>query len=508
MSTGGSLLKGSIFRTVDLVVLVGASFILTPYLVHSLGDRIYGFWTIVGSLMGYYGLLDFGLSSAAARYLSQAMGKEDAGELDRVASTAWLLFCAMGGLILAVTAVSVAACPRFVSATSDVALFQELLVIMGAATAASFVAKTYLGMLTAGIRYDLIAAVSIARTLACNVGIYFCLRAGRGLIAVAVATLVVGLLHCAALYAAFRSRFPRVRLSLRVADAARVRSMLGYGSKTLVCQLGDILRFRLDTVLIASLLSASLVTPYAVGTRLIEGFAQLVLSSVGMMLPVFSQYEGRGDYEAIRSALLKVTRLSTILTVFVGASLIFYGRAFILRWMGPGFDSAYVVAAILGAGFMLDLPQSPGIQLLYGLSKQEVYAYLSVAEGVANLILSLLFLKRWGIYGVALGTTVEFAVFKLFIQPVYICRAVGLPVRAYLLDAILLTTLKTAAPLALFFFVVHRFVAPSYSDLAACVAAQTALFAPAAYFLIMGRPERQAVGNALRALGTPAPAGG
>jgi O-antigen/teichoic acid export membrane protein len=180
--------------------------------------------------------------------------------------------------------------------------------------------------------------------------------------------------------------------------------------------------------------------------------------------------------------------------------VIFYGRAFIRRWMGPGYDNAYWISVIMSASVIIDLPQSPGIQLLYGLSKHKVYAVLNIWEGVANVALSILFLRWWGVYGVALGTLAEMAFFKLLIQPVYICRAAGLPVRAYLGEAILVTLLKTAAPLALYFLLIGRLVTPSYGSLALAVAAQTVLFAPGAYYFILGEPERDVIARAVRGL--------
>lgn len=504
MSTGAHLLRGSLFRTLDLLALVGASFILTPYLVHSLGSRIYGFWMIVGSLMGYYGVMEFGMSTAASRYMAQALGQGDSRALDTVASTALLMFCGVAVLALLVTALGVAACPYVVKDASDSAMFQRLLVIMGVATAATFVSRTFMSILASGIRYDLIAVISIARTLAVNVGIYAVLRARLGIVAVALTTMAVGLLQCAGLYAASRAQFPKLNLSPWLATKAMRRELVSYSSKSFACHLGDLLRFRMDSLIIAGFLGASLVTPYAIGGRLVEGFSSLVLGSVGMMLPVFSRYHGRGDFDGMRDSLIKVTKLSTMLTVFVGASLLFYGRAFIERWMGPGFEASYIVAAILTVGYLLDLPQSPGIQLLYGLSKQEVYAVLNFCEGILAVVLSLLFLKRWGIYGVAVGIASAFGLFKLLIQPFYVCRAVGVTARVYLFESIIAPLVKTAVPLGLFFFAIRRLVAPSYAVLAGCGALQAALFAPFAYFLIMGPPERQAVTGALRAMGLSA----
>jgi hypothetical protein len=161
--------------------------------------------------------------------------------------------------------------------------------------------------------------------------------------------------------------------------------------------------------------------------------------------------------------------------------------------MGPGFESSYVVTVILCIGFILHLPQSPGVQLLTGLSKHGSYALLSAFEGLVNLALSLILLKYYGMYGVALGSAVEMIFFKLLVQPFYICRVVQLPVRTYLVNVILGTLAKTALPLGCYFFLIRGLVLPDYGRLVACVAVQTMIFIPAAYCFILGADEKRII---------------
>jgi O-antigen/teichoic acid export membrane protein len=497
VSNAARLLRGSFFRNADLCIGLGVAFLITPFIVSSLGNRMYGVWTLVGVFVGYYGLMDFGLASAASRYLSQSLGKGDLDELNETASTTLFLFSLIGLLVMLIAVICAWACPYFTADPADGVMFRRLMLLIGAGTAIGFPMRVYSGVLTSYIRFDLLAYISIARAILSNAVIYYALSRGGGIMTAALVSVVSGVLANTACWAVCRIWCPQVKITLFRYDPKKVRLMFVYGGKTFACQFGDILRFRLDSAVIAGFLNVGLLTPYSIGVRLVDGFSQLVLNSAGMMVPVFSQYEGRGDYDAIRSALLKVTRFSSLLSAFVGFSVIFYGHAFIRRWMGPGFDSSAVVAAILTVGFILQLPQSPGIQLLYALSKHEYYAWLNACEGLLNLALSLFFLKHYGMYGVALGTTVEMIIFKLLVNPFFICRVIRLPVRQYLLDVILGTLVKSAVPLGIYFYLIRDLVLPEYGRLAACVAAQTLVFAPAAYFFIISKSERQFLSRVL-----------
>ena len=497
MSTARTLIRGSLFRNLDLFVLLAATFLITPFIVHSLGDRMYGFWTLLGTFIGYYGLLDFGLSTAAARYISQSLGKGDIKELNNVANTAFFLFSLIGLAALLVAALSALVLPLFIRDPFEIALFRNLILILGAATAIGFPFKVYGGVMTSYVRYDSIAYISIVRTIASNAAIYFVLRKGGGIMAIAAISAAASLLQCAASYSVCKAQFPHVEIVCFRFDRAKIRAMFDYSWKSFVCQVGDLFRFQIDSLVIAAFLNVSLVTPYVIGARLVTGFGQLMGSSIGVMMPVFSQYEGRGDYDAIRSALLKVTTLSALLCAFVGFSVIFYAKAFILRWMGPGFGSSRGVAVILCAGSIMGLAELPGVHLLYGLSKNNYLAVLNTCEAVLNVALSLIFLKYYGMYGVALGSTVETLLFTLFIQPIYICRAARLPVRLYLFDKIIVTLLKAAIPLGIYFYLIRNLVIPDYARLCACVALQALLFIPAAYFFIISESERQFIKDTL-----------
>ena len=56
-----------------------------PFLVHGLGDRMYGYWALVGAVLGYYGILDLGISPAVSFQLAKAIGEGDSESPNRAA---------------------------------------------------------------------------------------------------------------------------------------------------------------------------------------------------------------------------------------------------------------------------------------------------------------------------------------------------------------------------------------------------------------------------------------
>ena len=67
-------------------------FVLTPLMVHLLGDGNYGLWVTVFSLTGYFGLFDQGIRPSLVRYVSRDHARADHEGLSRTVSSALALY--------------------------------------------------------------------------------------------------------------------------------------------------------------------------------------------------------------------------------------------------------------------------------------------------------------------------------------------------------------------------------------------------------------------------------
>ena len=498
MTTTDTLFRGSLFRSVDFLLTLVVTLLTTPFIVHSLGDRYYGSWTLIGTFIGYYGLLDFGFSSALTRYVSQALGRHDHHSMNATASTAFVLFGAISVVALLLTAGVVAACPLFISEPREVGLFRQILLLMGVTVAVGFPFRVFSGILASFLRYDALALISIGRVVGANALVYLFLSAGGGIFALVIINCLASLGEYVSSYVIARTNVPTVTVRLRYFERARVRDLLSYSLKSFVIQIADVLRFRVDVFVIAVFLNVSLITYYSLGSRLIDYFGSCLISMVGFTAPLFSQYEARGDSETLRRRFLDLTLLSTTFSVFIGLSIIFYGKQFIQRWMGPGFEGSYYVAVILGVPATIALTQTPGIQLLYGLSKHHYFAISNASEGLLNLVLSIVLVQYYGMYGVALGTALEMIVFKLVVQPWLICRSIDLPLRKYLFDTIGVTGAKVCVPLVIYFLLVARYIRPDYFNLLIISALQTLFLIPVVYLCVLNDELKYRIKSVLR----------
>lgn len=99
--------------------------------------------------------------------------------------------------------------------------------------------------------------------------------------------------------------------------------------------------------------------------------------------------------------------------------------------------------------------------IVYGMEKHKRVAQWAIAEGAANLILSIILVRRIGIYGVAWGSAIPSIIIELLLWPGYISRLVQIPVRTYLWQtwvrsALVVTPFATACALAERYWPAHN----------------------------------------------------
>ncbi len=471
-----ALTKGSILRIAEFFANAVVGLAMMPFIIHSLGDRMYGLWMIVGSFLGFYGMFDFGLASAVQRYISRAVGNKDHEEINKVMNTSLFLFTAIGVVTLLITAIIVIFVTFFSKNISEINIFRQVIIILGLSIATGFPMRVFSAILLSNLRYDIYTFVEMAKLLVRTVLAVIFLKAGYGILALALITFGVEFAGYIFRFILVKVMFKYIILSRTLIDKARIKPLFKYSIVTFSIQISDRLRSSVDNFVIAAFLGLNFVTPYAIAFNLKQYLGKFITSAMDLTMPVFSQYEAKGDYKSIREKFMFITKLSSYLSILVGGTLIIFGKAFIARWVGEKYLSSYPILVVLVVPAIIASMQTPSVQLLYGISKHKFYAISNAVEGVANFILSLILVRKFGIMGVALGTAIPMVVIKFFVQPVYTCRAIRLNVYRYYFVLIMPVILKSCSILVVFWFLCKNFIIPNYLHLLVFVSCEFILF--------------------------------
>src|SRR5665213_2368650 len=95
--------------------------------------------------------------------------------------------------------------------------------------------------------------------------------------------------------------------------------------------------------------------------------------------------------------------------------------------MGPQYSrESGTVLAILATALLFSLQNLTAASVAFGVGKHKALAKWAIGEAIANLTLSIILARKFGIYGVAIGTLIPSLVVHLILWPRYITQLVGI----------------------------------------------------------------------------------
>ena len=444
-------------RVVYFAAQILVAFFLSPFIIHTLGDRLYGFWTLVGTFIGYYGLLDFGLSTAVNRHIAGALGAGDDSAIRRVYNTALPIFLGIGCVALLITVIIVLVAPSLLTDPGEVPLFRAVILILGFNMAISFLARVFIGTLHAQMNFHIVSLVQIVALLVRTSLIVLALTAGYKILALAwISFFTTSASNMAYYYYASR-KLPALRIEIKSFSRGTATTLFSYSFFMMISQVANMLRFQVDVFVIASFLSLAAVTHYSIASTLVNYFNQFLGTVMSVFNPLFSRLEAEKAPGEIKATLYFATRISVAISSFIGFGMVAWGSPFIERWMGVDYQDAYPCLVLLVLAVLAFLWQTPAHSYLYATSKHKFLAVLNIVEGVSNLCLSLVLVRYYGIVGVALGTFFSLSVSKLIVFPIYFARVSSFLYFEYMRNLLLYIIkcgLSLLVPLLITFFLV------------------------------------------------------
>jgi O-antigen/teichoic acid export membrane protein len=426
------------------------SLVLSPYIVHTLGDVTYGSWVLLGSLVGYLGLLDLGTRGAVTKYVATyhaAHRHQDAGS---IASTALVLFgglglvAIMGSAVLALLVNHAFQVPAELASVARIVLF-----LSGVNVAVSLISGVFGGIVVGMQRFESLNVVNVVLTLVQAVATVVVLDAGGGLIGLALVLLGVSILRGAASAWLSRRLYPELSLRVGAWRSEDLRTIFSFGlTVTMLHAAGVVINYT-DAVVIGAFLPVAMITFFAIASTMTDHVRMVIAGISHTLTPMVGALEGRRRAESVGDVLLQGARFAGLAVLPIVLTLEIRGASFIGLWMGLEYagptGSVLVVLAMavwFFAGFQVMTATMIGINRHRGLIP------VFMAEAAANLCLSLVLVRHFGIVGVAWGTALPRLIVSLVVGPLYARRHVGLSLREYYARA-LLRPLVAMIPFAL-----------------------------------------------------------
>ena len=455
---------GSSWFSLGINVLTGL--LLSPFILHRIGDTAFGIWVLIFSITGYYGLFDLGIRSSIVRYVSKFTATGDREELARLINTSLFTYSCIGIVSLLVTLVGYFEIGRmFRIPVQFLSTARWLLLMVGASISIGFPAGVFGGVLEGLQEYYVLNWTNVVSMLLRAALIVIAFHHGYGLLTLGLITVLVPLL--ASILRSFLAlRLCPIPFGRKYVERATLRRMANYSSSTFMILIAGRLKFKTDEIVIGTFMTAAAITYFNIGARIVDYAGEVVTSLSQIFVPMSSQSDARGDLYRLRKIFLLGNRVCGFTIFPICLILLILGRSIIEVWVGRKYVAAsYPVLVIMILCTTLWWAQGASGRILMGMSKHGTWAVVTLVEGLCNLVLSIILVRPYGIVGDALGTAIPLTCSMLFFMPHHMCKRLGIPLLTYLRESYSLPLLLCMPLTAALWLMQRWFIPHNYRQL-------------------------------------------
>ena len=426
------------FSAYSRAIVILSSLVLTPFILNHVDLGLYGLNALILSVVGYFKILDLGLSTGIARFTATFFGEGKQEKISDVLCFGIKFFVSLGCLVaLILFLLSFFYEHLFPIQGKLVEKGRILLIIYAFSALFMWSILPFRGVLNGFQRTDIIdkvgliiAILNIPITLAVltYTGSYLLFIGILQFVTVAVSLTIIAL--------AFKYT-PDFRFSLAPISISLRKQIIRFSTWSFASGLAGLIIFEVDHLIIGSFLGLNAVAIYVIALN-VHNLIRMLNGLIGnpVYYAVTAEFSKRDKKE--RDALIIDATImhSGILIPILIITLISTDN-FILSWVGERFSGSILPCKILLSYWFFNIITEVLAQgVIGGKGKAIEPAKINGFVAVTNLGLSLLLVKFMGITGVALGTAIPFILASSFYIYRY-CRILSIPVLKFLHQAVI-----------------------------------------------------------------------
>jgi len=396
--------KNIITSYLQMFIAIVLPLIVTPYILNGLGQLQYGLWVLLTSITAYFGLSSFGFTSTLLKDSSSNL--QDFMKLSKLVSVTFFSFVFFS-LLTTIIFVFVyfnlhnlfTIEANLLDVSKNTFLITFLIFII------SFFGSVFDTLLFASNRLYIKNIVDIVKNILAASSNVYVVYLGYGIFEIALVSLGVTIVYFFILLVLSRNGL-NYSIRWKYFEIELFKNMLQPSIHYFIIGIAVLVVFYTDNLIIGSFISLSAVAIYSLGYKIVDATQKVLFKISDVLLPNISVLYSEHKYSEILKLHNKIMLISVGLAIPAYSLLYFSNQLILSWWLGSDnvLDKDIMTLFIIFSLIHTWVHVSSIFVAAIGIHKET--SYMALFEAFLNIALSILFLKIYGLFGVALGTLV------------------------------------------------------------------------------------------------------
>ncbi|MCY7348661.1 MAG: oligosaccharide flippase family protein [Pyrinomonadaceae bacterium] len=420
-NTGQSQTSKSIFRNVlyglsTWILPLVLSFVSTPIILRSLGDKDYGIYALVLGFIAYSFNLSFG--RAITKYVAEYRANGENEKIRDIISATLFINVSVGitVILLVFAAADYLVADVFQIAAEDQSKTVFALHIASLTLFFLILNQVFNSILQGIHRFDVFSKITNFNSVGIIAGNIFLALNGYGLLILLSWNLLITFTSCTFFIISAKRCLPEFGITFRFPKTTIV-TVLKFSAGVIGQQIISNLFILFERGWITRKLGTENLTYYVVPMMLAISIHSFISSIVIVVFPLASELKDQPD--RLLRLYSKATKVVCFLVVFIETSVIIHSRDFLTLWMNAEFaEKTHLILIIHATTFSLLAVQTIAWQMTEGLGFPQFNTFTFTICTLINVILVLILTDNYGNAGIAFARLAGFAV--VFLSLFYI----------------------------------------------------------------------------------------
>ncbi len=395
---------------------------LIPMTIHYVSPPQYGIWLTLSSIIGWFSFFDIGFGHGLRNKFAEAVAKGDVELAKTYVSTTYaVLTLIVAGVLLLFMAINpfLNWAAILNAPSSQAADLQTIGLIVLSCFCVQMVLQLMATIVIANQQPAIASFVTFSGNFISLVVIFLLTRSTNG-----------NLLHLGLTFSAspvvaytlasiwlFTGRYRQFRPSFKYVKFSYARNLMSLGLKFFILQIGAVILFQTNNIIISQLFGPAQVTSYNVAFKYFGSAFMFFGIIVSPFWSASTEAWVKQDIAWIKGIIRKLKNIFFLLVALLALMLV-VSRPVYTAWIGSEVEIPFALSVTVAICTALQIWQSIFLQFLNGISKVMLQLYLLVLFSCINVPLAVFLGKQIGVAGVVLSSVILFSVIGacMFVQ--------------------------------------------------------------------------------------------
>ncbi len=489
----------------SMLINIAIGLISVPLMNHFMGKSEYGIYELMGSLIAYMSVMDFGLSATITRYYSQAMAKGDTKARENILGISSVIYMVIAGItivagLLLYGLLDVVYAQSLTSA--ELISAKQIFIVVIINMAVTIPSHIFTAVITSYEKFIFLRGVTMVSQALQPIAYILVLMRHPTAFAVVVTQTAFNF-AVILLNVFYTNRKLHVKIRLHTFDRSLVREMLGFSFFIFLNAVIDQLYWKTDVLVLGAVAGGTLVTGiYGIASRVTTMYTNFSSTANSVFLPkITTLCTQNAGMQEINGIFKSVGRVQFLVMSMILSGFICFGQDFMMLWAGKNYSadqkiSAYYICLIIMIPLIIPLVQNIGITILQAKNKHAFRSIVYLIIAIVKVLLSIPMAKLYGGIGCAIATSSAMIVGNIIIINIYYKKVIHLDVGGFFREIGKLLPV-TVVVIVLGCLLNYMIPATNYLILIAEVLLFIALFFGFSWRFSMNRYEKQLIGGVL-----------